>query len=98
MVETPKGNLSEFMRHFNISYTVGFNRRHHRADKGYATGLFVHWLLEQEVQPHVPIMDARGRNEKGIYPIEQFLYDEEKDQFICPQGTQLQYWGSSQAQ
>lgn len=63
------------------------------ADKGYATGLFIHWLLEQEVQPHVPIMDARGRNEKGIYPIEQFRYDEEKDQFICPQGKQLRYWG-----
>jgi transposase len=25
------------------------------ADKGYATGLFLHWLLEQEVLPHVPI-------------------------------------------
>jgi hypothetical protein len=36
------------------------------ADKGYATGLFIHWLLEQEVQPHVPIMDARGRNERDL--------------------------------
>jgi hypothetical protein len=47
------------------------------ADKGYATGLFLHWLLEQEVLPHVPIMDERSRNEKGIYPIEQFHYDTE---------------------
>ncbi len=30
-------------------------------------------------------MDNRGRNENGIYPIEQFHYDAEKDQFICPQ-------------
>jgi putative transposase len=30
MVATPKGNLSEFMRHFNISYTAAFNRRHRR--------------------------------------------------------------------
>lgn len=30
MVSTPKGNLSEFMRHFNISYTAAFNRRHRR--------------------------------------------------------------------
>ena len=63
------------------------------ADKGYATGLFLHWLLEQEVLPHVPIMDARSRNEKGIYPIEQFHYDAEKDQFTCPQGKTLRYWG-----
>ena len=31
LVTTPEGNLSEFMRHFNISYTSAFSRRHHRA-------------------------------------------------------------------
>lgn len=30
MVETPKANLSEFMRQFNISYTGYYNRRHRR--------------------------------------------------------------------
>jgi REP element-mobilizing transposase RayT len=30
MVRTVRGNLSEFMRHFNISYTAAFNRRHRR--------------------------------------------------------------------
>src|SRR6266498_1024658 len=38
-------------------------------------------------------MDARSRNEKEIYPIEQFHYDAEKDQFTCPQGKTLRYWG-----
>ena len=28
---TPEGNLAEFMRHFNITYTSAFNRRHNRA-------------------------------------------------------------------
>ncbi len=63
------------------------------ADKGYTTGEFVHWLSEQEVLPHLPIMDHRKRTEEGIYPIEHFLYDAEKDQFICPQGKGLRYWG-----
>ena len=31
LIETPKGNLSEFMRHFNITYTGYYNRRHNRA-------------------------------------------------------------------
>jgi len=31
LVETPLGNLSQFMRHFNISYTSAFNRRHCRS-------------------------------------------------------------------
>lgn len=30
IVETPKANLSEFMRQFNISYTSYYNRRHGR--------------------------------------------------------------------
>ena len=31
LIQTLKPNLSEFMRHFNISYTAAFNRRHRRA-------------------------------------------------------------------
>ena len=31
LVCTPKANLSEFMRHFNISYTGAFNRKYHRS-------------------------------------------------------------------
>ena len=30
LLTTPDGNLSEFMRHFNISYTAFFNKRHNR--------------------------------------------------------------------
>jgi len=30
LVETPKGNLSEFMRRFNITYISYFNKRHNR--------------------------------------------------------------------
>jgi transposase len=61
-------------------------------DKGYATGLFVRWLFEQGALPYVPIMDSRSRNAKGIYPIEQFQYDEHRDEFTCPQGKTLSYW------
>jgi hypothetical protein len=35
-------------------------------DKGECDGVFAHWLLEQNVLPHVPNMDSRGRNEKGF--------------------------------
>jgi len=30
IVRTSRGNLFEFMRHFNITYTSAFNRRHRR--------------------------------------------------------------------
>src|SRR5918992_1386893 len=31
IIETPKANLSKFMRQFNISYTGYYNRRHRRS-------------------------------------------------------------------
>lgn len=31
LLETPTGNLGEFMRHFNITYTGYYNRRHNRS-------------------------------------------------------------------
>ena len=65
-------------------------------DKGECDGVFAHWLLEQNVLPHVPNMDSRGRNEKGIFPIELFKYDKHNDQFVCPQGKTLRYRGIQQ--
>jgi hypothetical protein len=31
LIQTPQANLSEFMRHFLVTYTVRFNRRNGRA-------------------------------------------------------------------
>jgi len=61
------------------------------ADKGYATGEFVHRLLEQAVDPHIPMMDTRSEHDRGIFPIEQFHFDAEENRFICPQGKVLKY-------
>jgi len=47
LVETPLGNLSEFMRHFNISYTGYFNRRHNRVGHLYQ-GRYKSILVEKD--------------------------------------------------
>jgi hypothetical protein len=47
LVETPLGNLSEFMRHFNITYTGYFNRRHTRVGHLYQ-GRYKSILVEKE--------------------------------------------------
>jgi hypothetical protein len=63
------------------------------ADKGYASGEFVHELLQQKLLPHVAVMDTRGQHDERIYPLERFRYDPEENRFICPQGHILRYWG-----
>jgi len=47
LVETPLGNLSEFMRHFNITYTSWFNRNYNRSGHLYQ-GRFKGILVERE--------------------------------------------------
>ena len=47
LVETPLGNLGEFMRHFNISYTGYFNHRHQRAGHVYQ-GRYKSILVDKE--------------------------------------------------
>jgi putative transposase len=47
LVATPKGNLSAFMRHFNISYTAAFNRRHRRVGHLYQ-GRYKAILVDQD--------------------------------------------------
>ncbi len=47
MVSTPRGNLSEFMRHFNVSYTSVYNRRHNRVGHLYQ-GRYKAILIDQD--------------------------------------------------
>jgi putative transposase len=45
LVQTPLGNLGEFMRHFNITYTSYYNRRHKRVGHLYQ-GRYKSFLVE----------------------------------------------------
>lgn len=63
------------------------------ADKGYAAGEFIHNLINENIQPHIPIYEYQRHNHKDIYPREKFTYDMKRDIFICPEGKELKYWG-----
>lgn len=62
-------------------------------DKGYAAGEFIHSLINENIQPHIPIVEYKRHNQAGIYPREAFEYDKTRDIFICPEGKELKYWG-----
>jgi len=47
LVETPQANLGEFMRHFNITYTSYYNRRHHHTGHLYQ-GRYKSFLVEKD--------------------------------------------------
>lgn len=72
LLTTPDGNLSEFMRHFNIAYTYAFNRRYNRSGHLYQ-GRYKSYLIDadaylQEVSRYIHLNPVRIKKylQKGI--------------------------------
>lgn len=64
------------------------------ADKGYGSGEFLAWLLERNIQPHIPVIDRRHQTHQR-FTRDQFLYDPVENVFRCPQGQLLRYHSMS---
>jgi transposase len=64
------------------------------ADKGYHTGEQIERCMECNITTYV---SPRGSstNDKGLYPITDFRYDPQQDQYICPEGETMQTNGKS---
>lgn len=78
IVETPRANLSDFMRHFNVSYTVYFNRRHRRVGHLYQ-GRFKAIVVEAdsyllELSRYVHLNPVRLKGFKGQSYRERLKY------------------------
>ena len=78
LAETSLGNLGEFMRHFNISYTSFFNRRHNRVGHLYQ-GRYKSYLVEKDaylstVSRYIHLNPIKVSALKGIEPVKQLQY------------------------
>ena len=70
LVKTPLGNLQEFMRHFNISYTSYFNRRNKKMGHLYQ-GRYKSFLIDadnylQEVSRYIHLNPIRVRAKSDL--------------------------------
>jgi transposase len=59
-------------------------------DKAYGSGEFLAWLLERNIQPHIPVIDRRHQTHRR-FTREQFQYDPVANVFDCPQGQALRF-------
>jgi REP element-mobilizing transposase RayT len=70
LVKTPRGNLQEFMRHFNISYTGWYNRRHRRSGHLYQ-GRYHSFLIDadnylKEVSRYIHLNPVKTKRMKAL--------------------------------
>jgi transposase len=66
------------------------------ADKAYGSGEFLAWLLERNIQPHIPVIDRRHQTQ-GHFTREQFRYEPKENAYYCPEGKPLRYRGQSRS-
>jgi transposase len=66
------------------------------ADKAYGSGEFLSWLLERNIEPHIPVIDRRHQTQ-GHFTREQFRYESKENVYYCPEGKPLRYRGQSRS-
>jgi hypothetical protein len=59
------------------------------ADTAYGNAKMLHWLLEREITPYMPVKESPHPDE--FYGIDKFTYEPEKNRYICPQGKTLNH-------
>ena len=62
------------------------------ADKAYGSGEFLAWLLERDIQPHIPVID-RQHQTRGLFTRDAFRYEPKENAYYCPEGKPLHYRG-----
>jgi len=62
-------------------------------DTAYGTAEFLNWMVnEAKIEPHVPVWD-RGDEIDGRFGRSDFVFDDEKDLYTCPNDNELRrFW------
>ena len=58
-------------------------------DKAYGTGKMLGWLVDREIDPHIPVWDRTEVAANGKFVRNDFTYHKERDVYICPNGKVL---------
>ena len=73
--------------------TFGLKLKRLAADTAYGTGKLLAWLLEKDITPHIPVWERYERTD-GMFSRLDFIYDAERDVYICPNGRFLRTTGT----
>jgi len=74
----------------------GIHPQNLAADKAYGSGEFLAWLLNQNIQPFIPVIDRRHQTH-GRFTREHFRYEPGEHAYYCPEGKPLPYRGQSRS-
>ena len=61
------------------------------ADGGYFDGDKIKECEDAGITTYLPPPKSNAAQRRGLFPAEQFIYDEARDLFVCPQGEELTF-------
>jgi hypothetical protein len=68
---------------------LGLDTKRLIGDTAYGTAEFLGWMVNDKgIEPHVPVWD-KGKRADGTFSRSDFIFDEDKDHYTCPNGKQL---------
>ena len=62
-------------------------------DTAYGAVRLLKWLMDREITPHIPVWDKSARPD-GTFSRADFVFDQERDVYICPGGSELTSTGN----
>jgi transposase len=68
--------------------------KHLAGDVAYGTGEMLGWLVDHDIDPHIPVWDQSEISTKDKFSRAQFTYDTNRDLYICPGGKELKTSGT----
>jgi hypothetical protein len=66
---------------------------HVAGDAAYGTEEMLGWLVDREIDPHIPVRD-RSTGETDTFSCADVAYDKDRDLNICPGGKELKTLGT----
>lgn len=86
-VEVTRTMLERTSRRFNLQPD------HLAGDVAYGNGQMLGWLVDQGIDPHVPVWDKASRDD-GSFSRNDFAFDKDGDVYICPNRKTLKTTGT----
>ena len=62
-------------------------------DTVYGAVRLLKWLVDRKITPHIPVWDKSARSD-GTFSRADFVFDQERDVYICPGGAELTSTGN----
>ena len=64
------------------------------ADTAYGSAETLNWLVNaKKIEPHIPVID-KSRREDGTFSRADFVFDKERDVYVCPNNKLLHTTGT----